>query len=215
MLQETIRSEQPLGVCRTDSGWRSQFGHPRGWRGWAMGHLMAVTNKERSLWVLSLLNLQPEDHVLEIGFGPGADIHRAAERVALGFVAGIDSSDVMLRQAMRKNREAIRAGRVELRQGTASHLPYESASVDVVFATNVAQHWGDPTGPLREIFRVLKPGGLAALAVQPRNKGASEQTAEQTGQILTDALFSAGFKSVRLERRPMKPVSTVCALGIR
>jgi len=213
MLQET--TEKPIPTCRSTGGWRSQFGHPRGWRGWVVGQLMAIKNKERSLWILSLLNLEPADRVLEIGFGPGVDIRRVAERVPMGLVAGIDHSEAMLRQAMRRNKEAIDAGRVELRQGTASHLPFASDSFDVAFAINVAQHWDSTLDAAGEIRRVLKPGGLVALAVQPRNKGATEETAHQIGQTLVEALIAAGFRSVRLEHRPMKPVSTVCALAIK
>jgi ubiquinone/menaquinone biosynthesis C-methylase UbiE len=157
MLQETI--EKPATKCRNDSGWRSQFAHPLGWRGWVVGQLMAIKNKERSLWVLSLFNLHPEDRVLEIGFGSGADTRRVAERVPMGFVPGIDHSDVMLRQATRRNKETIQAGRFELRQGTASELPYASDSFRVAFAVNVAQFWDAPTDTLREIRRVLKPAG--------------------------------------------------------
>jgi ubiquinone/menaquinone biosynthesis C-methylase UbiE len=176
---------------------------------------MAIKNKERSLWVLSLLNLEPADRVLEIGFGPGVDIRRVAERVPMGLVAGIDHSEAMLRQAMRRNKEAIDAGQVELRQGTASHLPFASDSFDVAFAINVAQHWDSTLDAAGEIRRILKPGRLVALAVQPLNKGATEETAHQIGQALVEALIAAGFRSVKLEHCPMKPVSTVCALGIK
>jgi len=213
MLQETI--ETPIPTCRSTSGWRSQFGHPRGWRGWIAGQLMARNNKERSLWVLSLLALRPEDRVLEIGFGPGVDIRRVAKRVPKGFVAGIDQSEVMLREATRRNREATGTGRVELRQGTASRLPFDSDSFDLAFAINVAQHWDSTQEATSEIRRVLRPGGRVALAVQPRNKGATEDTADQIGRTLVEALSAAGFRSVRLEHRAMKPVSTVCALGIK
>jgi hypothetical protein len=51
--------------------------------------------------------------------------------------------------------------------------------------------------------------------MQPRNKGATEETSQQTGQTLLEALTSAGFTSVKLQRRLMKPVSTVCALGTK
>jgi hypothetical protein len=49
--------------------------------------------------------------------------------------------------------------------------------------------------------------------VEPRNKGATEEDLQRTAEVLTTALSSVGFASVRLERRPMKPVSTICAIG--
>jgi ubiquinone/menaquinone biosynthesis C-methylase UbiE len=212
MLQET--TDKTTAACRPDAGWRSQFGHPRGWLGRLAGHLMTIRNKKRSLWVLSLLDLRPTDRVLEVGFGSGADIRRAAGRVPAGFVAGIDHSEVMVRQASRRNAAAIRSGRVELRQGSASRLPYASNSFDTVFAINVAQFW-DTEEPVREIHRVLKTGGRAAFAVQPRSKGATEETAHKTGQSLAEAMTAAGFEKVKINRLPLKPVSTVCVVGIK
>jgi ubiquinone/menaquinone biosynthesis C-methylase UbiE len=152
---------------------------------------------------------------LEIGFGSGADIRRVAERVSVGLVAGIDHSEMMLRQAMRRNAPAIRSQRVELRQGAASELPYSSDFFNTVFAINVAQFWDTTGQTVVEIHRVLKPGGRAVIAVQPRNKGASEETVRRTGQKLAEALTTAGFSCVRLERRMMKPVSVICALGTK
>ncbi|MGA9671671.1 MAG: class I SAM-dependent methyltransferase, partial [Terracidiphilus sp.] len=108
MLQQAI--ERPAPKCANNSGWMSQFRYPRGWRGWLIGQLMAVKNRERSLWVLSLLELHPTDKVLEIGFGSGADIRRVAARIPEGFVMGIDHSEAMARLAASKNARAIRAG---------------------------------------------------------------------------------------------------------
>jgi SAM-dependent methyltransferase len=108
MLEPAV--EKPMPVCRSATCWRSQFAHPQGWRGWVVGHLMALKNRERSLWVLSLLGVRPDDRVLEIGFGPGVDIRRIAQRVRAGFVAGIDHSEMMLRQATERNRDVIPSG---------------------------------------------------------------------------------------------------------
>jgi len=192
---------------------RKQFGRPSGAVGALVGHLMAVKNRQRSLFVLSLLDVGPEDRVLEIGFGPGVDVARVAERASRGFVAGIDHSEVMVRQAVRRNAEAIGAGRVELRLGNASRLPHPDGCFDKAFAINVAQFWSRAAETLAEVRRVLRPGGLAAIAVQPRSKGASEETARQTGEALARALKAAGFKTVRLESRPLRPVSVVVALA--
>jgi ubiquinone/menaquinone biosynthesis C-methylase UbiE len=213
MLQRAIENSGPRD--KNNSDWMSQFRHPRGWRGWFVGQLMAVKNKKRSLWVLSLLELRPSDHVLEIGFGSGADIQRVAARVPDGYVSGIDHSEVMVRLAAAKNARAISSGRVSLQQGAASCLAYPSDSFDTVFSINVAQFWEKPEDIASEIRRVLKPGGRVALAVQPRNKGATEATAGETGEKLLAALTVAGFSPVRLERKLLRPVSVVCALAIR
>jgi SAM-dependent methyltransferase len=194
-----------------DMDWRKQFAKPTGPLGWVVGHVMAMKNKERSEFVFSILDLRPEDRVLEIGFGPGADVRRASE--VASFVAGIDHSDVMVKQAARRNASAIRDGRVKLELGSAKSLPYPEAHFDKVFAINSAQFWKDSVATLAEVGRVLKPGGSIALAVQPRSKGATEDHAYQAGRGLADAMKKAGFSEIRCESRQMKPVSTVCAMG--
>src|ERR1700692_1017857 len=70
------------------AGWRSQFQHTSGMLGRAVGHLMAFRNKERSWFVLPMLEIHQNDCVLEIGFGPGIDVRRVSEIAVDGFVAG-------------------------------------------------------------------------------------------------------------------------------
>lgn len=169
---------------------------------------MAFQNQKRSEWVLSLLDFRRADRVLEAGFGSGADIQRVSEIVTDGYVAGVDHSDVMVKQAGRRN------ARAELKLGSASHLPFPEGAFDKVFAINSAQFWTDASA-FSELSRVLKPGGIVALAVQPRSRGATEETARLTGQSLVEALTAAGFSQIRLESKPMKQVPVVCALGVK
>jgi len=177
------------------------------------GHVMAMKNGDRSTWVFSLLDLKPVERVLEIGFGPGTDIARASGSVA--FVAGIDHSDVMVQHATRRNADAISAGRVELRLGTASQIPYPDDHFDKVFAINSAQFWKDSVKTLIEVGRVIKPGGWVYLAVQPRSKNATDETTRQAGIGLGKSLGAAGFVEVHSEMHNGRPVPTVCVLGRR
>ena len=93
---------KPLQVSsKPGMSWRKQFAKPEGPLGWMAGRVMAMTNSGRSEWVFSLLELRPEERVLEIGFGPGTDLERASQMAA--FVAGVDHSDLMVKQAARRN----------------------------------------------------------------------------------------------------------------
>jgi ubiquinone/menaquinone biosynthesis C-methylase UbiE len=128
-----------------------QFGHPRGAAGnvagWVMTH--RPSNRRRNSWVASLLDVQPTDRVLEIGFGPGLAIAELRRRVGpSGQVCGIDHSDVMLRQATRRNAAAIRAGRVTLTLGTVERLPPAlDGPFDAILAVNTLGFWTAPAGP--------------------------------------------------------------------
>src|SRR6266508_778465 len=93
-----------------------QFGRPSGPLGVLAGLIMRMrpSNRLRNLRTVELLDIRSDDRVLEVGFGPGLAVARAAALASAGNVVGIDHSELMLRQASRRNAEAIRAGRVEL-----------------------------------------------------------------------------------------------------
>jgi len=202
------------GSCQP-TGWRSQFHKPSGMLGRVVGHLMALKNKERSWWVLPMLEIHQNDCVLEVGFGSGIDIRRVSEIAVDGFVAGVDHSPLMVEHASRRNRAAIEKGQVELQLACASKLPYPDDFFRKVFSINVAQFWPDPVAVMLEMRRVVLTGGLVAVAVQPRSKNAKERTARETGRLLVENMRAAGFNEVRLEAKRMKPVSTVCAIGLK
>ena len=113
---------------------------------------------------LELLDLDPADWVLEVGFGHGATIARAAAAVSRGFVAGVDPSGEMCRMAARRNRAAVATGRVELRHASADALPYADGTFDKVLSVHTLYFWPDVVPPLREVARVLKAGGRLVLA---------------------------------------------------
>jgi cyclopropane fatty-acyl-phospholipid synthase-like methyltransferase len=87
----------------------SQFAHPEELAGSLVGMIMAVKNRERNAWTVALMDLEPGDHVLEIGFGPGQAIQEVAKLTPKGFVGGIDLSYTMLLQASKRNSAAIRS----------------------------------------------------------------------------------------------------------
>ena len=100
-----------------------QFRQPTGFLGRLAGFFFRI-NLEGIDWTISLLEIQPTDHVPEIGFGPGHGIQQVVRLATQGRVAGVDFSESMLRQASRRNAAAITAGRVELCLGDASALLY-------------------------------------------------------------------------------------------
>ena len=72
----------------------SQFVRPHGFAGRLAGWEMALrpSNRKRNRWAVGLLDVQPQDHILEIGFGPGLAIRELARRATDGFVLGIPTT---------------------------------------------------------------------------------------------------------------------------
>ena len=194
-----------------------QFHRPHGWGGRAAGWVMAhrESNRRRNVWAAGLLDVQPDDRVLEIGFGPGIAIEEMARRATRGHVIGVDHSDVMVRQARKRNEAAVRAGRVDLRLGSAESLPDFDEQFDRILAVNSLMFWDDPVARLKELRGILRPGGRIAIAYQPRGPNASDETAAQSGRELATQFGAAGLTDVRLETLELEPTNAVCVLGVR
>jgi ubiquinone/menaquinone biosynthesis C-methylase UbiE len=99
--------------------------------------------------------------ILDLGCGPGALALRLARRCPDRAVIGVDLSPAMVRMARaRAAREGL-AERVRFLEGNAAALPLDDGAFDLVVSTLSLHHWRDRAAALREIHRVLKPGGRA------------------------------------------------------
>ena len=147
-----------------------KFRNPTGLLGRVAGMAMASGNRRAVEWTVSLLDIAPADHVLEVGFGPGVGIEAAARRATSGRVFGVDRSPTMVDVARRRNKAAIAAGAVELREGEAMQLPYESLAFDKVFSVHCVYFWKYPIRTLEELRRVLVPGGRVAITLLPKTR---------------------------------------------
>lgn len=196
---------------------RAQFGRPTGFWGNIAGKIMAYTpsNQNRIRWTISLLNIRPDDRLLEVGFGPGFALELVSSITSEGFIAGVDHSEVMVRQAGKRNAKAIRDGRVVLRLGSVSNLPKFNEPFDKIFTINSIHFSTEPIYCLKELRKLLRPGGLIAVTLQTRSRSATDTTTKEIGKEIAMNLERAGFSQVRLEIRQTKPVSVACALGIR
>lgn len=126
-----------------------------------------------------LLEQVPTDAVVvEIGVGTGGLLTELAARASK--IIGIDHSPAMLEEARHRLTANGMVG-VDLRLGEMSHLPLPDASVECVVVNMVLHHAADPVDVLREVCRVLKPGGILLLADLARHERewAREQLADQ------------------------------------
>ncbi|MBL8186423.1 MAG: class I SAM-dependent methyltransferase [Acidobacteria bacterium] len=201
-----------------NSGWKAQFACPQGRLGWVVGHVMAIKNAPMIRFGVEMLDVQPEDQVLEIGFGHGRGIQLLAQYAKRGFVAGIDISDVMVRQAARRNHEKIRSGYIELSQASVSAIPYEYARFNKVLAVNNYQFWPNAEPNLVEIQRVLDDNGLLVLCL--RLKAPQTMLQMVPGYSMDEVEEIAGlvrwvgFRDVQIVRRRAGD-ETLCILAKR
>jgi SAM-dependent methyltransferase len=172
-----------------------------------------ASNRRRNEWAVSLLGVRPKDRVLEIGFGPGIAIRELGRLAREGYVCGIDHSELMVRRAKRLNAEGLGRGVVDLRLGSVEDLPAFDELFDKILAVNATLFWSEPLARLEELRRLLRKGGLIAVAHQPRGPRAGDEASAAWGREMGAALARAGFSEVRLETMAIKP-AVVCALGV-
>jgi ubiquinone/menaquinone biosynthesis C-methylase UbiE len=144
---------------------RSQFGSPSG----PFGSLFVApflnfinVNLIRS--TIDLLHPQPDDRVIDIGFGGGYSLLALARRVPRGRVVGVDRSADMVTAATHLIRQKKLQARVRVRRGNVVKLPFAAGTFDKVLCVNTIYYWPDLRAALGEIARVLKPGGRLAVA---------------------------------------------------
>ena len=112
----------------------------------------------------AVADLHAGETVLDLGSGAGADVLISARRVgATGRVIGLDMTDEMLELA-RENAKRAEAANVEFLKGHIEEIPLADASVDVVISNCVINLSGDKPAVLREVARVLRPGGRFAVS---------------------------------------------------
>ena len=114
-------------------------------------------------FLVSRIEAGPGDEVLDIATGTAAVAIELARRTSCR-VVGLDQSAEMLAEGRRRVEEAGLSGRIRLVEGTADQLPFEDGSFDGLTFTYLLRYVEEPAATLRELSRVVKPGGrIAAL----------------------------------------------------
>jgi len=193
----------------------SQFSRPRGVLGYVADYMMShrPENIERNNWALSLLAIKPADRILEIGFGPGITAGKLATKAAE--VVGVDHSELMVRQATRRNKDLIEKGKLKLMQGSVEKLSPEFGSFDKIYSMNVVQFWTEPVSVFRSLKTLLKPGGMILTGYMPRFPGAKDEDAVRKAKEVENWLRESGFEQARTQIKPMKPVAVVAIMAIQ
>lgn len=201
----------------------SQCQKPAGWLGRFVVWNMNSRHSRVTDWGLANVAIKPRDIILDIGCGGGKAVSKLAALATEGKVFGLDYSDVSVAFARKVNADLISRGRVEIHEGSVSELPFQADTFDLVTAVETHFWWPDLPLGMREILRVLKPGGTVVVIAEVY-KGANTTTAKlvvkfsaQTGmKLLTPdehrGLFrDAGFSDIQTLERPDK--GWICAVG--
>jgi ubiquinone/menaquinone biosynthesis C-methylase UbiE len=210
-------------IVGANSGRTSQLQKPTGWLGRLTLRNMNSRHSKLTDWGLEHVSIEQPYTILDAGCGGGRTLSKLAERATQGKVYGVDYSEESVAVSKRTNASWIETGRVEVRLASVSQLPFPAGMFDLVTAVETHFWWSSLPSDMREIFRVVKPGGKL-IVIAEVYKGANttvsrlaEKYAPQTGMTLLDVaghreLFTqAGFSDVQIIEERQK--GWICGIG--
>ncbi len=163
---------------------------------WGMGHIG---------------NLVPAA-ILDCGCGGGRNIKALLERFPDAVAWGLDYSEISVGKTREVNKAAIEGGRCNVVQGDVSALPFDEKSFDLVTAFETVYFWPDPEMCFKQVFRVLKSGGLFLIMNESDGTDPLGKKWEKlidgmslyTGEDLADILKKAGFVDIKVSQHMQK-----------
>ncbi len=199
---------------------RSQFGKPSGLFGALfMGPILNLSNTRLVHAAVELLDPQPKDTVLDIGFGGGLSLVALAAKAPGAKIVGVDYSREMVEAAARLVRDKKLDDRVSVKWGDVAKLPFRAGTFHKVLTVNSLYDWLHLTASLREVARVMKPGGRLAAGFRSA-ASLGPLTHDWEGfrlyqpQEFAGIMRRAGFEVLRVEHRDQWQVlDTVVVVG--
>jgi len=197
----------------------NQFKKPSGLIGRFLERGMSQRTTTDAKWTISLLDLQPTSKILEVGFGGGFAAQLASQKATQGFFTGIDHSETMVQIASKRNANSIQTGKMELKQGDAENIVYPDESFDIIYSLHSIYFWDNPVKCLKGFRRLLSPGGLLAVTIQPKNRWRDDQISTPGmdfffGDQVVEMFKKAGFMNIRMETLSDKEGARLhCILG--
>lgn len=147
----------------------SQLKKPTGDAGREVAKALNDSNKGLYDLTFEMVNLEPNQHILEIGFGNGTHFPEYFELEPEVTVTGVDFSEDMCHEAKILNPDLIHSGKLSIHCAETSSLPFPDASFDLIIAINVIYFLEPPELHLKEIRRVIKTGGSLLIGFRPRH----------------------------------------------
>ena len=185
---------------------------------WLPGRLILMGMNRSHLaltrWGLAGVDVATNATILDVGCGGGRTIQTLASLAPTGIVHGVDYAAASVAAARRTNARSIEEGRVDIQLASVSALPFPQDAFDLVTAVETHYYWPSLIDDLREVLRVLKPGGTLVIVAEAyrgrsmdwlyrpamRMLRARYLTIEEHRQFLTDA----GYEAVDVSVEPAK-----------
>ena len=200
-----------------------QVRKPSGWLGRRVVRAMNLSHAAMTDWGLQQIAIPNNAMILDVGCGGGYTLRKLAAIAAEGKFVGLDYSAASVAVSRQTNAQGIESGRMEIKQGSVAALPFPDCSFNVVTAVETHYYWPDLPANVREVYRVIKPGGTFLLIAETYRGGPFRllygivmpllRAAFLSDQEHRDLLTQAGFTGV--ETRHVSGKNWILALGHR
>ena len=148
-----------------------QVRKPSGWLGRRVVRAMNLSHATMADWGLQQVRVPKNAAILDVGCGGGRTVRRLAALASEGNVIGLDYSAASVAVSRDTNAKEIEARRVQIARGSVAALPFPDRTFDIITAVETHYYWPDLPANVREILRVLKPGGSFALIAETYRGG--------------------------------------------
>jgi len=191
---------------------------PTKWFGRFFLRLLNQSHSNLTGWGLKQVAIGNHFTILEVGCGGGKTVNKLATTTD-GIVYGIDYSEGSVAASRSQNRQLIEAGRVVIERASVSQLPFPASKFDLVTAVETQYYWPNLVEDMREILRVLKPGGKLVVIAEMYKGGKYDKLKWPVMWLLRSShldvkehreLFStAGYTDIEIFEEPDK--GWICA----
>jgi SAM-dependent methyltransferase len=199
----------------------NQVRKPDRWVGRFFVWIMNMSHSGVTNWGLGHVRVGEEFTILDVGCGGGRTIEKLAALASRGMVYGVDYAKGSVAASRGRNAGLIEAGRVEITEASVSQLPFAEGKFDLVTAVETQYYWPDLVGDMKEILRVLKPGGMLVVIAESYGKGKYDAVLGPVMKLLRSANLSieehrelfakAGYTEIQTFEERSK--SWFCAVG--
>ena len=200
---------------------------PSGLLGLQIARLMNLAHNKLTNWGLSYLDIKEDDTILDIGCGGGKTVNKLAQLAGKGKVFGIDFSDVSVKLSSKLNRYYINLGKVDIQKASVSSLPFPDNFFDIVTAVETYFFWPSLEKDIKEVLRVIKPGGKLLIVSEAYKNSRNEKSINKWSTILNtkdlmqyqtkeefrQTFINAGYKEVEIYEHITH--GWICGIGTR
>jgi ubiquinone/menaquinone biosynthesis C-methylase UbiE len=172
-------------------------------------------------FVSEFMSVQPDDRIIEIGFGTGNLIKKMAQHIDKGLIEGVDLSSTMVSIALKRNKNSIARGKVKILEGNFDDMSYEKEIFTKACSVNTLYFWPEPKHTAKKIAKILRPDGKLILAFEDIEQLKQRKLDQEVFHFYSkgevqDLLINAGFsKNVTLVSRKNGKSIYHCVIAIK